>query len=792
MGKEDKKPYFSLSVHSLVDFLLRKGDIDNRVYNSETMALGSKMHSAFQKKQGNEYLSEVSLKETFIRENGTIALEGRADGIILKDDYHVIDEIKTTVDDLEHFANSQKEWHEGQALCYALMYAHANKLDKMGIRLTYLSQEDGKKKLVREKLYFIEEIEKIVYAIMDEYLAFFSSEIEREKARNISSKNLPFPYHSFRNGQREMAKYAYGTFSKGGIFFVEAPTGIGKTVSCLYPAIKSFSKGKTKKVFYLTAKNSGSQSAYSLMGLFYENGLLARDISLMSKEKMCANKGKACNPDECPFAKDYYTKLKGVIEESLKSGARFSPEYVRYLALLKGMCPFELQLDLSSFCDVIIGDYNYFFDPLVRLERFFESGEEKKDYVVLIDEAHNLVERARGMHSETLSLSETIEARKSLKGTRARKLISHINSLISFLEKGQELVEENGFMDLSLLPEEIARLGEKIKDAERAKSKKENTITFSETYKEFSRKIYRFFFLYANYGDDVTLFFERKGGDTLLRLYCLDPSPMLSARFAEVDSKVVFSATLSPISYYIRSLTGGDKAPYLMLPSPFPPENLSLIITTDVSIRYKDREKSYGRVAQYLKSFVKMKKGNYFLYFPSYEYLEKIRQFLDFDEAEVFIQHRDMNDEEKANFLEKFEVGEGERSLVALLVIGGSYSEGIDLPLDKLIGVAVVGVGLPSISHEGELVREHFSSVGEDGFSFAYRYPALNKVMQAIGRLIRTEKDTGAILLLDDRYLSNDYREVISIRYPQYNVADSPEEVETILKDFYTNLLNKV
>lgn len=792
MPNPDKKPYFSLSVHSLVDFLLRKGDIDNRIYNSETMALGSKMHSSFQQKQGNEYLSEVSLKKTFVRPQGTIALEGRADGIIIGGNYPIIDEIKTTVDDLEHFAESQREWHEGQAFCYALMYAHEHHQDKMAIRLTYLSQTDSKKKLVREKLYFIEEIEQRVYSIMDDYLSFFSGEIDREKVRNLSSKNLPFPYPSFRNGQREMAKYAYGTFSKGGIFFAEAPTGIGKTVSCLYPAIKSFSKGKTRKIFYLTAKNSGSQSAFSLMGLFYEDGLVARDISLLSKEKMCANKGKACNPDECPFAKDYYTKLKGVIEEAFASGARFSPDYVRYLAILKGMCPFELQLDLSSFCDVIIGDYNYFFDPLVRLERFFESGEEKKDYVVLVDEAHNLIDRGRGMHSEAISLKAVKEAKKSLKGTRARKIISYMSTLISFLEEGEGFMNEAPFCDLASLPQNIAKLGEKIKDAERDRSKKENTVPLSEEYKEFSRTIYRFFFLYANYGDDVVLFYEKKGDDILLRLYCLDPSPMLQARFAEVDSKVVFSATLSPMNYYIRSLTGEDKAPYLILPSPFPTENLSLTIAKDVSIRYKDREGSYSRVAEYLKSFVKMKKGNYFLYFPSYEYLEKIRPLLIFEDAEVFVQHRDMDEKSKERFLEKFLVGENEKSLVALLVIGGSYSEGVDLPLDKLIGVAIVGVGLPSISHEGELIREHFASLGEDGFSFAYRYPALNKVMQAIGRLIRTEKDTGAVLLLDDRYLSHQYREIISLRYPQYNVADSPEEVENILKDFYTNLANKV
>jgi DNA excision repair protein ERCC-2 len=408
-----EKRFLSCSVHDLVDFLLRQGDIDNRVYNAETMQMGTKIHASFQEKQGKEYLSEVPLKETFSRKLGTIALEGRADGIIVGGPFPIIDEIKSTVMPLEEFHAQQHAWHFGQAECYALMYCHQEKLDKCGIRLTYISQIDNSKKVV-EGVYSLAQIEQDIGELMDRYLSFYTILFEHQDTRDASIAHLPFPYDRFRSGQREMAKYCYAIAKNGGTFYCEAPTGIGKTMSTLYPCLKAFPEGKNEKIFYLTAKSSGRESAYEALSRLYEKGLVARDSLLMAKEKICFTPGAACNPDECPFAKDYYTKLPKIVLEALSSGQRFDPVYIGNLAKKYASCPFELQLDLSLYSDVIICDYNYFFDPLVHLDRFFGPEADASHDLVLVDEAHNLIDRGRDMYSAALSAESCERAKKTL------------------------------------------------------------------------------------------------------------------------------------------------------------------------------------------------------------------------------------------------------------------------------------------------------------------------------------------------------------------------------------------
>jgi DNA excision repair protein ERCC-2 len=775
------KRYLSLSVHGLVDFLLRAGDIDSRVYNQETMVAGSKIHSSFQHKQGREYLSEYPLAETFERPEATIRLEGRADGIICGGEFPIIDEIKSTVAPLEVFYEEQKPWHLGQAKCYALMYVHAEKLDRIGIRLTYISQVDNSQ-MVKESIYSLAELESGVYGLMDEYLAFYKMEFAREETRNASASSLPFPYPRFRQGQRDMAKYAYGTATGGGIFFCEAPTGIGKTMSALYPAVKAFAKTDNQKIFYLTAKSTGRDSAYEAMGRLYGKGLLARDSVLTAKDKMCFVPGAACNPAECPYAKGYYTKLKKVIAEALESGVRFDCRHVVALAKKWETCPFELQLDLSLFSDVIICDYNYLFDPLVHLERYFDPTQDSSHYVALVDEAHNLVERGRDMYSSSLDERGLLEARKAVRKLKEPELKKALGRFDKFF-LSQKTLHPDGSYDYSVIPPEVPKMLEALSIATLELGKKEHP-RLGDAYKDFTREAHRFSFLLENYLSHSLVYFDVREGNASLHLYSLDPSQMLADSLSRLKGAIVFSATLSPIDYYMDAIVGRHDCPFLLLPSPFPRENFDLLVAPMVSTRYKDRASTYEKVASYLSAFVKGKLGNYFIYFPSYEYLDRVKPYLSFPDAQIYEQEREMSDEDKGVFLSRF-LSDPDHTSVGLLIIGGTFAEGIDLAADRLIGVAIVGIGLPQICHDRDLIKDYFDKSNGEGFEYAYINPGINKVMQAMGRLIRSETDVGAALLIDDRYLHDEYRDLFARSWRGYEVATSVEDVSENLRAFY-------
>lgn len=776
-----EKLFLSLSVHGLVDFLLRRGDIDNRIYNQETMMMGSKLHSAFQEKQGHSYLSEYPLKESFTREKGVIELEGRADGIIVGGAFPVIDEIKSTVAPLDEFYAEQKEWHLGQAACYALMYLHAVGGEKAGIRLTYLSQVNSDQKVV-ENVFSLAELEKRIGSLLDAYLAFYEAQKEHERKRNLSAVSLPFPFAQFRSGQREMAKYVYAVANKGGSFYCEAPTGIGKTMSALYPALKAFAQGENQKIFYLTAKTSGREAAYDALSRLYEKGFAGRDSLLIAKDKLCFSPGSACNPDECPFAKGYYDKIKKAMEEACAAGYRFDEAHVRALAEHYALCPFELQLDLSLWSDIIIADFNYFFDPMVHLERYFDDSVDGSHFVVLIDEAHNLVERGRDMYSAFLSANALHEAKLSLRSFKEVKLKKNLGKLEKIL-RDYDLTSRDAVSDFSELPPEIAKALEALQKAHLELNKHEHP-KLPDAYKEISRECHRFSFLYENYPHEGVLYGARERNDYLFRFQCLDASRMLAESLQRVKARVIFSATLSPIAYYQDAISGDHNDPFLLLPSPFPKANFDLMLAPMISTRYKDRAKTYEAVASYLAAFVAGKKGNYFLYFPSYEYLDNVKSFLHFKEADVFTQERDMSDDEKSLFLSRF-LSNPAKTTVGLLIIGGSFSEGVDLVEDRLIGVAVVGIGLPQLSHEKDLLRNYFDQKNGAGFDYAYRNPGMNKVMQAVGRLIRSEKDRGAALLIDDRYLHNEYRDLFARTWKNYDVVTSEEDIRANLELFY-------
>lgn len=770
--------YFELSVHELVDFLLRRGDIDNRIYNQSTMQEGSAIHSIYQSKRNSSYISEYFLKEKFNVEDFVFSIEGRADGIFCKNDKYYVEEIKSTTDDLSNYYESQKEWHLGQAKCYALMLAHEKGLKNVNIKLTYISQLNQRIKLYKRFSFSVDGLEKDVFSYMSDYLNFFRIIYQRTMRRNESAKDLPFPFEKFRKGQRELAKYSYKVANNGGFLFVEAPTGIGKTMSTLYPSVKSFANDTNQKIFYLTAKTSGKEAAYQACKLLKEKGLDASEIIITAKEKICSLEKPSCNPDDCPFAKDYYTKLKDVLLSSIKNYDSFSKEIILEIANKNMMCPFELSLDLSLLMDIIICDYNYFFDPFVYLKRYFD-GPQTND-TVLVDEAHNLVDRGREMYSASLSRRLFFKARKCLKDINHPKIKLAAKKIAQFFDSYSSM---DGESVIPLFPRNIILDFDKFNVAA-VDVLKHFQKDVNQEFVDFSFDLMRFRKLLDFYDSSFSLSVKNNEYDLAFNLFCLDPSKFLSNTLKKVRSKIIFSATLSPSQYYLRMIGNDSELPMLSLKSPFAKVNLCIMVAPNISVRYKDRDNTLEKVAGYIKSVIKMKIGNYFIYAPSFEYLNKLLPYLNFDDAELLIQQKDMNEFDKEKFLAHF-VNEPKRSTVALAVVGGAFSEGIDLVSDRLIGVIIIGVGFPQICFERERIKEYFDLNEEKGFVYSYINPGINKIMQAVGRVIRSENDRGIALLIDDRYLNATYHNLFSNHWSNYKVVTSKEDIEKNLSKFW-------
>ena len=774
--------YLRLSVHQLVDFLLRSGDIDNRVFNSKTMQEGSRLHSIYQSKQGSEYLSEYPLRKDFTVNEVTITLEGRADGIIKhKNGDYTIDEIKTTVSPLEEFIKDNEEWHLGQAKCYALMFALEMKLPVIGVRMTYIRQGNEKEKKIVEYKYFKEELKQYVYQLIEDYLEFQAIVFRQNEERDVSIKSLPFPFGKYRKGQRELAKYAYAIAKNGGRFYCEAPTGIGKTMSTLYPFIKALTEDDKSKIFYLTAKTSGKESAYNAVNLLKDKGLVINDIVVTAKDKICFCKGKGCNPDECPFAKGYYNKIQAVLKYSLLNYSTFDYPTITQIAYENEICPFEYELDLSLFCDIIICDYNYMFDPLSYMKRYFD--EDASHYLALIDEAHNLVDRSRDMYSAALSYRSYKEAKKSVthsKHVRLKRAQSKLNKM--FKELLEDYPDGDHIVDDFTL-EQYKVLNYFLETCQDINKNEHKEMT--KELLEFYLDLNRFLRISEFYSDKYISYISRHGDSLELKFFCLDSSGFIKTTLNRIKGSVLFSATLQPLDYFLDTL-GGDKAldPTLLLPSPFPEENFSLMVAPNVSIKYRDREKTYQEVMRYIESFVSGQVGNYFIYSPSYEYMNNLLDYLPKDKYQYYVQSKDMDEPDKEAFLLNFKENPEETTL-GFLVIGGAFSEGIDLVSDRLIGAAIIGIGMPKINFESNQIADFYKNKKLPGRDYAYINPGMNKVMQAVGRVIRSEEDKGVILLIDERYMSHQYQELYRYEWRNYEVVLSPQEVEEKVNNFF-------
>lgn len=768
-----------MSVHQLVDFLLRQGDIDNRIYNKTSMSEGTRLHASYQRRQSSDYIAEFYLSHTFHVDGFNVTLQGRADGIIERPFLSIIDEIKTSVIDNEEFYQSQSAWHLGQAKVYALMYALDKKRDSMGVRLTYINQIDNKQ-LIKEFTFTKEELEQYVEGLISEYLDFYQMIFRQNEERNASSKELEFPFSNYRKGQRELAKYVYSTFKSEQNLYVEAPTGIGKTMSTLFPSFKIFSEEKIDKIFYLTAKNSGILSAFNATKILKEHGLKAKVIQITAKDKICACPGRGCNPDECPFAKGYYEKIRFALTTILKEQSDYNKETILEYAERFQLCPFEFELDVSLFSDIIICDFNYLFDPIVYMRRYFD--EANYQMIGLIDEAHNLVERGRDMYSTSLSYAKFKYMKKTVQHVEHKKLKSSIRRLNKIFKAYDDFTNEG----YNLLDDLDVQLINALTNFQTNATDYMKKLPYDvdEVFKDFYFDALRFIRISEFFDDNYKYYIYKTEQDLIVNLFNLDPSSLLENCLNKLKGSVLFSGTMSPLDYYVKLLGGKDDSPVLRIPSPFPRENLKLMIAPTISTTYKNRDNTYGEVASFIKAAVNEKVGNYFIFFPSYKYLNSVLSYFKDDEYNLHVQVQDMKEEEKTEFLNNFQDNPLKTHL-GFVVLGGIFSEGIDLLGDRLIGAVIVGVGLPQISYERDLIKEYFNEKEENGFEYAYVKPGMNRVMQAVGRVIRSERDKGMVLLLDERYMRREYQDLFKAEWSNYDVVFNEEDIHKELERFY-------
>lgn len=772
-----------ISVRSLVEFILREGDIDNRVSGSmekDAMLLGGKIHRKIQSRMGTNYTAEVPLKIQMPCDGFVLQIEGRADGVLKDDGKVLIDEIKGILRSLEHL-EAPVPVHLAQAKCYAYIYAVQNSLKCIDVQMTYCQMETEEIRRFCQEFEF-QELQTWFQDLVTQYEKWAKFEIEWRNVRNDSIRQIEFPF-PYREGQRDLVASVYRTILRKKKLFIQAPTGVGKTMATVFPAVRAMGEGLGEKIFYLTAKTIMRTVAEQAFSLLKEKGLLYKTITLTAKEKICFCEEAECNPDACPYAKGHFDRVNDAVFDLITHSGDWSREVLEEQAKKYMVCPFEMSLDVSNWADAVICDYNYAFDPQAHIKRFFsESG--KEEYLFLIDEAHNLVERGREMYSASLYKEDLLEVRKLVKAEdpKLAKRLSECNQ--QFLELKRECEHYQILKSVSHIALKLMNVLSKLEDyLEECKDaeKKKRVLDFYFAVRSFLN-------IHDIMDENYVIFSEMmEDGRFQIKLFCVNPAANLQNYLEQGSSTIFFSATLLPVHYY-KKLLSVEKDDYAVYAhSSFPQENKFLFIGTDVSTRYTRRgESTYQRFARYIAVMAEQKKGNYMAFFPSYRFLEEVHTcFLECVDHEVdsICQVSYMDEEQREEFLEEFE-REREKSLVAFCVMGGIFSEGIDLTEDKLIGAVIAGTGLPQVCTEREILKQYFNAADMDGFDYAYLYPGMNKVLQSAGRVIRTESDRGVILLLDDRFRAMRYREVFPREWQQYQLG-SVKNLEQEIRTFW-------
>ncbi|CAI3280357.1 ATP-dependent DNA helicase [Enterococcus cecorum] len=770
-----------VSVRELVAFVHNEESIDNRKQSNHTALEGSKIHRKLQQSMDENYQSEVSLKTVYQGKQFDIQLEGRCDGIWQKENQIIIDEIKTGEHTFEQLEDATLQLFMAQAKIYAYIYALQEKLEEVVVMVRYFCTQDEKIDEYQNQ-YSFDELNDYYQETMKEYEKWLIFLDKYRQNRQKKLQALQFPYNNYRKGQRELSVAVYRTLSQEKCLFMEAPTGTGKTLSTLFPALKAMGEYNQGRIFYLTAKTITRQVALDTMKLFEEQQSEIKTIEISAKEKICFMNECKCNPDYCPFAKNYYQKQKLAIWDLLNNGHFYSREQISEVAKKYECCPFELSLDLSLYSDVIVCDYNYLFDPQVYLKRFFEL--EETDSYFLVDEGHNLISRAREMYSKALSL-QLIKDFKKLLPKHHRKHHKILQQFIEYCEESRKLLKDRDYLFQKELPDKLIDLGYRWSEYFR-----DFLLELKDEIPTWLQNLYfdlmSFLKISEYYDDHFSFLVELVNHELQFKIFCLDPAHFIKQKLDFGKGSVLFSATLSPVQYYQNLLVGHTDDLTFRQSSPFNQNQFQVLVADYLPMTYKYRSQVVDSLCELIKKATDIKAGNYFCFFPSFSYMEEVyqRYIQLYPEAEVLIQSRELKDVEKEAFLANFQA-QNEQVVLGFFVLGGVFSEGIDLKKNRLIGSIIVSVGLPQISKEQEELKRYFDEKNQQGFYYIYQLPGFNKMMQAAGRVIRTEEDRGVILLIDQRFSRKDYMQLYPSHWSKGVVVHDLFSMLNQLKQFW-------
>lgn len=782
-------PVTRISVRNLVEFILQSGDLDNRrgTIDKDAMLKGSRLHRKLQKQMGGDYRAEVALRMNYSYEDLDIRVEGRADGIFTEDEIVWIDEIKGIYGNVEQMEEPVKV-HKAQAMCYGYIYGVQEGLSKIGIQMTYANLETEVVKRFREVI-SIEELQEWYQKLLNEYHKWLSYQKKWKEERNHSLQSLEFPF-SYREGQRKMVSSVYHAIGASRQIFIQAPTGVGKTMSTIFPAVRAVGEGKGETIFYLTAKTITRTVAQEAFEVLREKGMKYKVVTITAKEKLCFMDETKCDPVHCPYARGHFDRVNDAVYELWTTKSRYDRETIREQAEKWQVCPFEMCLDLSLWVDAVICDYNYVFDPTVHLKRFFGEGA-GGDYIFLIDEAHNLAERGREMYSASICREDAVRVRKAMK-ERAPRLYRSLGKLDKQLKELQVdcgnyiVLPGTGSITMTIL---------KVQGEFDAFLEAHKDVELEDEVRKFYFDI-RNFLNIAELIDENYVVYAENGEDGLfrLKLFCVNPAVNLGEYLKKGRSAVFFSATLLPMSYYRKLLSNRQDDYGIYVESPFSQKNRCILNAGDVSSLYSRRGyEEYHKIAEYIARTVWQRQGNYMVFFPSYKMLEEVyavyEEEFSVNWVKCICQNSSMKEQEREEFLQEFE--QDQESLVAFCIMGGIFSEGIDLLGEKLIGAILVGTGLPQLGNEREILRSFYTENGENGFDYAYRYPGMNKVLQAAGRVIRTREDHGVILLLDERFRQREYSNLFPVEWNDRKTC-TLSNVEAQLQKFWESIPDKI
>jgi DNA excision repair protein ERCC-2 len=759
-----------VSVRRLVDFVHQKGGLaaETDFVSPLRAQQGARLHRSLQANRGEGFEAEVPLSCVVSHEELTLEVQGRADGVWHDGGKWWVEEIKS--DRSVNLIRDADPLHLGQARMYAHLLLLARGGTECSVRIRYVTL-DGAETRDFEYAFTAAGLREFFEGTVRPYLSWLIA-LQRWKAlRNESIAVFPFPFETFRRGQRQLAVKVYRAARDGAALLAEAPTGTGKTISALYPSIKALGEGGFGTVVFLAAKTAGKRAAEEAVARMKAQGLRLRHVTLTARDKVCQRDGVPCDRTACPLAVHYYDRIPEALAYALEDG-NLGRDRLREIGERFGVCPFELSLDAACWIDVLICDYNYIFDPVVFLRRLF--GECADSLFLIVDEAHHLPERVRSMLSAELS-AEWLGKMKRLCREEVPGFARELGRLRTLITKQcrESFPSGTGAGAVAItLPPKLAETLRNALDAAEEWLVQEIPSLQREEILEAYFKLLSMQRALGWFNESFAALLEKRDGGPLLRIACLDPAFRIKEVLEETRGATFLSATLSPIEEY-RTVLAEDAAT-LQLDSPYPQDHLRVLIHDRIDVRFKAREGSIPRIVEAIAAFVDGRAGNYMVYAPSYAYLASIHAAFckERSNVETMIQTPDMSETAREAFVHAFQPGRT-TALVGFAVLGGVFGEGIDLAGDRLNGVVVVGAGLGYPDAESELIRSKVEESGSDGFFRAYIQPAMTRVLQAVGRLIRSETDRGVALMIDRRFGQPAYARLFPHWWRPFRVASA-------------------